>query len=423
MFNRFSHYHLKDSPSFSCARGRVPASKRAVDSPLRKNNAPCASLAALCAVLSEKHREMGRRLPLAKRQNKRQLPGWLIAALDMLVIGAVIGIFFLFHHVIPREGGGPIQTIVDVSMPTQTAESTPEPHQEQPLEYTPQPEMDEKEMVDDAPLKEEPAPEEDGEDEEKKAQPTPIPGDFSATFPNYDTGIGKDHSYQSGNVRIAIDKIKKNGVAYCVADIWIRNIASFRTAFADDKYGRGIIVMPRTISKKNKAIVGLTGDYYGARSSGVVIRNGQLYRSTPYEDVCVLYQDGTLETYTKDGFDIDDAISRGAYQAWCFGPRLLIDGEPIGKTNHSLQKKNPRAAIGYYEPGHYVFVVVDGRQKHSAGITLTDLSQLFYELGCEEAYNLDGGQSAAMTHYEEYVNSPVDNGRPVSDILCIVELE
>jgi exopolysaccharide biosynthesis protein len=38
--------------------------------------------------------------------------------------------------------------------------------------------------------------------------------------------------------------------------------------------------------------------------------------------------------------------------------------------------KNPRSAIGYYEPGHYCFIVVDGRQNgYSDGMTLDELAQ------------------------------------------------
>ena len=60
-----------------------------------------------------------------------------------------------------------------------------------------------------------------------------------------------------------------------------------------------------------------------------------------------------------------------------------------------VQGLNPRSAVGYYEPGHYCFVVIDGRQPgYSKGATLMQLAQLFESLGCKEAYNLDGGKSA-----------------------------
>lgn len=95
------------------------------------------------------------------------------------------------------------------------------------------------------------------------------------------------------------------------------------------------------------------------------------------------------------------------------------------KFNSVLMPANPRAAIGYFEPGHYCFVLVDGRraETYSAGMRLEALSQLFYDLGCKQAYNLDGGQSAVMVFDGKVVNQPVGGGRPVSDIVYITERE
>ena len=56
-------------------------------------------------------------------------------------------------------------------------------------------------------------------------------------------------------------------------------------------------------------------------------------------------------------------------------------------------------------------------------MTLEELSQLFYEMGCKEAYNLDGGQSAVMSFAGELTNQPYGGGRNISDILYIGEVE
>ena len=74
--------------------------------------------------------------------------------------------------------------------------------------------------------------------------------------------------------------------------------------------------------------------------------------------------------------------------------------------------------------GHYVFVVSDGRTSESAGLTLYELAQVMSDLGCEEAYNLDGGGSTTMYFNGEVVNNPTTNGntieeRSVSDIVYI----
>ena len=100
---------------------------------------------------------------------------------------------------------------------------------------------------------------------------------------------------------------------------------------------------------------------------------------------------------------------------------MLVDGQvPASFANG---KANPLCAIGYYEPGHYCFVLVDGRQKgYSWGMAHADLAQVFYDLGCKVAFNLDGGDTAVMTYLGEWRNQPeASNPRETSDILYIAE--
>ena len=96
---------------------------------------------------------------------------------------------------------------------------------------------------------------------------------------------------------------------------------------------------------------------------------------------------------------LNGAVQDGTWQVWTFGPALLDSGE-IPDSFHSteyLNKINPRCAIGYIAPGHYLFVLVDGRQDgYSAGATMSQLAALMQEEGCQTAYNLDGGKSAVM---------------------------
>jgi exopolysaccharide biosynthesis protein len=68
-------------------------------------------------------------------------------------------------------------------------------------------------------------------------------------------------------------------------------------------------------------------------------------------------------------------------------------------------------------------VVVDGRQEgHSAGMRLPQLAQVFVDLGCSAAYNLDGGGSAVM-YFNGTAYSRQSNGasRELGDILLITE--
>jgi exopolysaccharide biosynthesis protein len=109
------------------------------------------------------------------------------------------------------------------------------------------------------------------------------------------------------------------------------------------------------------------------------------------------------------------------------GPQLIAAGRKVfaaesSRYGDSLYKqRHPRTAIGWRADGKLVLVVVDGRQKSSAGMTMDELATLMLELNCIEAMNLDGGGSTTMAVRNRIVNSPSDlmGERAVSDALMI----
>ena len=257
------------------------------------------------------------------------------------------------------------------------------------------------------------------------SQEVPIADKFADRYT--DEVVVTDSSYTSPNVSITVtEQETDNGrITYYLADIYVRDITCFRTALAEDTYGSGYRDSITDMAALNNALLAINGDYYGNTNEGVVIRNGVIYRANPTDcDVCVLYYDGTMRVMPGSSFSAEEAIADGAWQAWTFGPALLdTDGNVLTafSSTQRIISANPRTAIGYYEPGHYCMVVVDGRGD-SAGITLPQLSQLFSELGCTAAYNLDGGNSSIMVWQNEIINQPSGGGRESSDALLIAEV-
>lgn len=329
------------------------------------------------------------------------------------------------------------------------------------------------------------------------AEPTPTPeparaqlvGDIpNVRFPDYDTGIDAEYSYQSDELRIAVDEVNEDGVTYYVADIWMRNVNCFRTAFSSGKF-KGKRQSAEKISQDNNAILAVNGDFLG----GLVIRNGELYRkatlrpvvepeeddtatqndekpSTPTDEdiatptdaniaaltpeeaaslieqtsitradqnvqtqaqiietasrperaTCVLYYDGTLVTEEYKTFRSVTAMEQGAWQGWQFGPTLIRNGSAM--TDVKAQGRNPRCVVGYYEPGHYCLILIDGRRKnHSIGMNFKEIMELCTRLGLKEAYNLDGGGSAIMTFNGKIINQPSgsSDARNLPDMVVI----
>ena len=86
------------------------------------------------------------------------------------------------------------------------------------------------------------------------------------------------------------------------------------------------------------------------------------------------------------------------------GPVLLQNGA-VRITNEEERKfygtaihdKHPRTAMGYTKDNKLIVLVVEGRNPGIAeGATLIQLAQLFKDLNCQEALNLDGGGSSCM---------------------------
>lgn len=130
-----------------------------------------------------------------------------------------------------------------------------------------------------------------------------------------------------------------------------------------------------------------------------------------------------LETYTADEFDAEAILAEGVWQAWCFGPGLLDGNGHILSEFQStgyLSGNHPRVAIGYVEPGHFVFTVVDGRNEgYSRGVSLSELAAIMKLENCIYAYNLDGGGSSSMVYNGKYVND--STSRDITDIIYITD--
>lgn len=317
--------------------------------------------------------------------NKNIRAAYLIL-IDTLLIGIGLVVFALFHHALPQTIDGDIQ-ILNNTVLADEADTT---------EY---------------------------EIYETNYETEITKSDFENMFTDGEI-IQTENSYISEDMNISIEMVQENDVTYYIADIYLEDYTDLMTAFAMDTYGKAFVDDTLDMSVENDAIIAISGDYYGNGEDGLVIRNGILYRDEVESDVLVMNIDGTMTTYTESDFDIDTVIENGAYQAWSFGPMLLDDGEVMQSFDASshVLKSNPRCAIGYYEPGHYCFIVVDGRQPgYSEGVTLQEFSQIFYDLGCEVAYNMDGGKSAVMVFMDGVVNQPASGGREISDIVYIAD--
>lgn len=232
-------------------------------------------------------------------------------------------------------------------------------------------------------------------------------------------------NYQSENVSVTISSGRAEKSNYYLADICVQDITSFVTTFSSGSFRGKTESVLAMFDATPGAVVGMNGDFYSYHLFGPVVRNGETFVDYVNKDwdIAVLLSTGELITYPNNMLKKDALMGMSAYQTWVFGPALLDEnGHAKTKFRSQVQVKNPRSVLGYYEPGHYAFLTVDGRSRESEGMTMTQLSALCESLGFASAYNMDGGQSSVLMSQAGAINIPYRGGRSVSDILAIREL-
>ncbi len=235
--------------------------------------------------------------------------------------------------------------------------------------------------------------------------------------------------YSDENVSIAMTQYREYDTDIYVAEVWLSSAQYLKTAFAENSYGKNVTAKTSEIASQCEAILAINGDYYGARESGYVIRNGVVYRDygSGSTDILCIYADGSFAITNSAESSAQELVDAGVWQAFSFGPGLVENGEITVDQNTEVGKamaSNPRTAIGQISELHYVFVVSDGRTDQSEGLSLYELATFLQSLGVKTAYNLDGGGSSTMVLMGEVMNNPTTGGtrtkeRSVSDIVYI----
>ncbi len=181
--------------------------------------------------------------------------------------------------------------------------------------------------------------------------------------------IATDTSYTSDSVAINITKLREYNTDIYVADVVIKDISYLHAGLANGVFGRNITARTSDIANDCDAILAINGDYYGFRDYGPVIRNGYIYRSSARDsssEALAIYNDGNMKILKESDINTDSLLS-------------------------------------------------DGRTLASSGLSLLQLASVLKALGCETAYNLDGGGSSTMYFMGNIINNPTTNGKTISE--------
>ena len=245
------------------------------------------------------------------------------------------------------------------------------------------------------------------------------------------TATVTDSSYKDDNISINLSETTVNNTQVYVADVTVTSSDYLKTAFAQNAFGTNVTAKTSETAADNNAILAVNGDYYGANSTGYVIRNGVVYRDTVREDSSngdlAIYKDGSFKIIYENQISADQLVKDGVVNLLAFGPALVENGEIAVGTNEEVGQamaSNPRTAIGIIDENHYIIVVSDGRTSESKGLSLYQMAEVMKSYGVKTAYNLDGGGSSTLYFNGQVINKPTTVGnkiseRSVSDIVYI----
>lgn len=236
-----------------------------------------------------------------------------------------------------------------------------------------------------------------------------------------------ENGYRDETIIVEMEQKRLYDSDVYIAYVKIATPSQLRTAVAGKKIGSSSTNHTSTISKNYNGIVAVNGDYFTKTKAGYIVRMGETYREKTSKNMDLLLIDelGDFHIYLRGhenqekgvaAFTSEHQIVNGFF----FGPALVVDGQ-VQEIPENYQfdphQKNPRAGIAQLGTLTYALVVVNGRTDASEGVTLAEFADIMGQIGAEQAYNLDGGNSATLAFNGEVYNDKPQAERAVTDII------
>ena len=248
-----------------------------------------------------------------------------------------------------------------------------------------------------------------------------------------------EDGYEDESIRVKMEHQEMDdGTKIHIAYVQIADPSQLRTGVNNpEKLGSSKVSSVSAMAKKYNAVIAINGDNYvdnhTKTSFEYRMTNKIRSKTNRYKDILIIDDQGDFHLFQKSKgvkeFPNElKKMGRKLINAYTFGPALVIDGElkeideEYGYNPHG---REPRTAIGQMGPLSYVLVVVEAKDRSgSSGFSQTKLGEFMHELGCRQAFNLDGGNSAEMVFGDQIIKGmPSGDERGLSDIIYFASAE
>ena len=254
-----------------------------------------------------------------------------------------------------------------------------------------------------------------------------------------------EDSYEDETISVKIEHQEmEDGTKMHIAHIRIADASQLRTGVANpDKIASNKTRSVSYMARKYNAVVALNGDNYVDKPEKTTFeyRMTQKIRSkgNQQKDILIIDDKGDFHLYVKsqgletgkkkNGKNVwmkadewEAANGCKLVNAFTFGPALVKDGELLELDpdyGYNPGGREPRAAIGQTGPLSYVMVIIEAKDRSGkSGFSQGKLAEFMQGLGCVQAFNLDGGNSAEMVFGDQiYKGMPGGDERTLSDII------
>ena len=216
-------------------------------------------------------------------------------------------------------------------------------------------------------------------------------------------------------------------MVYTFSEVKVAHPSQFRRFVADGEYGSEKLYITQEMAKSVNAVVASSGDYYLHRNVGVVVYDGVVRKAAgKHCDTCFVDSQGNL-SFARKGeiLTMEDAQAYVAEHdsrfSLAFGPVLVEDGQVCTPSQYSLGEIDDhyaRAALCQLGKLHYLVATVNSEGTWRNVPTIHQFAKRIQETGCDKAYALDGGQTAAIVMKNQLINNVVYGyQRKISDII------